>query len=157
MLSSPAYRAMSHAPAGGLIDHIDHGAWRAVNQSPFEFRHNLADNPLFSIERFALLSDRLSERPEYARYSNAADRRIPRDRLKRRLSNVILHIGRNGKWFSLHCIDEMELAYRARVYQVNYCMQKVGLNPRSPGVSPFRDAAKEALTRALSVSQARTP
>jgi hypothetical protein len=49
-----------------------------------------------------------------------------------------------------------EMEYTARVYQVNYCLRRLGLHPRPPGSSPFWDAAKERLIRALSTSNPRT-
>jgi len=42
------------------------------------------------------------------------------------------------------------------VYQVNYCMRKLGLRPRPPGESAFSDHTKIKLMRALSTSHPRT-
>ena len=69
------------------------------------------------------------------------------------------HLIRNGCEVSVslaiyYVMSEME--YRARVYQVNFCMRKMGLHPRPPGESPWVDAAKERLIRALSMSHPRT-
>ncbi|MDQ7955697.1 MAG: cupin-like domain-containing protein [Rhodocyclaceae bacterium] len=69
------------------------------------------------------------------------------------------HLIRNGSEVSVslaiyYVMSDME--YRARVYQVNFCMRKMGLHPRPPGESPWVDAAKERLIRALSMSHPRT-
>ena len=49
-----------------------------------------------------------------------------------------------------------ETDYRARVYQVNFFLRKLGLHPRAPGQSPFADAAKNGLIRAVSKAHPRT-
>jgi hypothetical protein len=42
------------------------------------------------------------------------------------------------------------LEYRARVYQANYCLRRMGLRPHPPGKSRFADSLKSATLRALS-------
>jgi hypothetical protein len=42
------------------------------------------------------------------------------------------------------------LEYRARVYQANYCLRRLGLRPRAPGKSRLADSLKSAALRALS-------
>jgi hypothetical protein len=49
-----------------------------------------------------------------------------------------------------------DMEERAHVYQVNYCMRKLGLRPRPPGESAFSDHTKIKLMRALSTSHPRT-
>lgn len=41
---------------------------------------------------------------------------------------------------------------RARVYQSNFLMRKLGLKPRPPGISPFSDRVKTTLINAISTS-----
>lgn len=45
---------------------------------------------------------------------------------------------------------------RARVYQANYCLRRLGLRPRPPGESPARDRAKRWLMDALATPHPRT-
>lgn len=97
--------------ATGLIQPGNPGTWDQVNEQPFEFRHSLAGHPLFSIERLARLSECAFERTDYGRYFTAAEMRLPRSVLKTRLRENIEQIAENGKWVSLHYIDEMEPAY----------------------------------------------
>lgn len=49
-----------------------------------------------------------------------------------------------------------DMEERGHVYQVNYCMRKLGLNPRAPGISPLSDGMKIKFMRALSTSNPRT-
>jgi len=49
-----------------------------------------------------------------------------------------------------------EMEERGHVYQVNYCMRKLGLHPRAPGESPLSDGMKIKFMRALSTSNPRT-
>lgn len=49
-----------------------------------------------------------------------------------------------------------EMEERGHVYQVNYCMRKLGLSPRAPGESALSDGMKIKIMRALSTSHPRT-
>lgn len=69
------------------------------------------------------------------------------------------HLIRNGATASIsvavyYTLPETER--RAHVYQVNYLMRKLGINPKSPGESIFWDRAKEKLMLALSISSPET-
>ena len=69
------------------------------------------------------------------------------------------HRIQNGKDVSVslalyYVMPEME--ERGHVYQVNYCMRKLGLRPRAPGESVRSDRMKIKLMRALSTSNPRT-
>lgn len=97
--------------ATGLIQQGDPGTWDQLNEQPFAFRHSLAGHPLLSIESLARLSERAFERSDYGRYFKAAEMALPRSVLKTRLRENIEQIAENGKWVSLHYIDEMEPAY----------------------------------------------
>lgn len=281
------------AAAQGWISADDRCQWSSVDEKPFAFRHNLSGNPLFTIERLAALSGRVFQRDDYHRYFQRKDRTLLKHVLERRLRNDILDIAENGRWLSLHYVDEMdpeyerlfdellgdleeicgkpirrqmawgsmsvflnghglkvpyhfdhetnfllqiqgqkevvlfpratgtlseeeienfyrhnpmaglyheglaatgvrfvlgpgtgvhhpplaphkisngsevsislsvyyampETEYRARVYQVNYCLRKLGIRPSSPGEKVFLDSIKEKLIRALSVAHPRT-
>ncbi|WP_426528008.1 hypothetical protein [Bradyrhizobium sp. McL0615] len=45
---------------------------------------------------------------------------------------------------------------RARTYQANYCMRRLGLRPRPPGQDPFRDRLKSAAINIFSKSHPKT-
>jgi hypothetical protein len=45
---------------------------------------------------------------------------------------------------------------RARIYQANYCLRRLGLQPRPPGTSPFCDRLKSMTISALSKSNPKT-
>lgn len=97
--------------AKGLIHRSSRTCWDQVNEKPFEFRHSLAGHPLFSIENLARLSESVFERTDYGRYFTPAEMRLPQRVLKSRLRENIEQIAVNGKWVSLHYIDEMAPAY----------------------------------------------
>ena len=97
--------------ASGLIEEGDRHAWDLLDEQPFAFRHSLAGHPLFSVEQLARLSAHAFDRDDYRRYFKAADMKLPRDTLKARLREDIEQIAVNGKWVSLHYIDEMDAAY----------------------------------------------
>lgn len=111
MLPRTSASRATKRPATGLIRQGDSDTWKQVDAQPFEFRHSLAGHPLFSIESLARLSERAFERTDYGRYFKPADMVLPRSMLKKRLRNDIEEIAENGKWVSLHYIDEMEPAY----------------------------------------------
>lgn len=71
---------------------------------------------------------------------------LPRDTLKDKDVSVSL---------ALYCVMP-EIEERGHVYQVNYCMRKLGLRPRAPGESALSDRMKIKFMRALSASNPRT-
>ena len=112
MLRSHASSGAAHAclPAG-LIDLENREPWKNLNKSAFEFRHNLRGHPLFSIERLAKLSERVFDWPDYQRYFGLDERSLPKPELKRRLHDRILDVANNGRWLSLHHVDEVAPEY----------------------------------------------
>jgi hypothetical protein len=63
------------------------------------------------------------------------------------------HWVRNGQNVSVSvsigfCLRELDA--RAHVWQANYCLRRLGLRPREPGVSPRADRLKHAVVRAIS-------
>jgi len=51
---------------------------------------------------------------------------------------------------------DSSLDIRARVYQANYCLRRLGLQPRPPGASPVSDRLKSMAIGALSKSNPKT-
>jgi Cupin-like domain len=45
---------------------------------------------------------------------------------------------------------------RARVYQMNHCLRKLGMKPVAPGVSPMRDTLKSGFLKAISPRHPKT-
>ncbi|MFT0173251.1 cupin-like domain-containing protein [Paraburkholderia mimosarum] len=62
------------------------------------------------------------------------------------------HWVKNGEDISVslsinYCMKSLEK--RARVYQANYILRKLGLNPLPPGISPLRDSLKRGVVSTL--------
>jgi hypothetical protein len=108
--------ALPEVASAGLIDLQDTARWKAVNEAAFLFSHRLADHPLFAIDRLAELAGHAFERPDFGRYFRPDEMGLPRTELKRRLAEGIRSVASNGRWISLHFIDEMDPAY-AELYQ----------------------------------------
>jgi hypothetical protein len=54
-------------------------------------------------------------------------------------------------WFALRSLDD-----RARVYQANYCLRRLGLRPRAPEISSARDYLKSTVLRMMSKPKPKT-
>ncbi|WPB55472.1 hypothetical protein [Xylophilus sp. GOD-11R] len=103
--------AQQQSQVDGHLSKEGRSKWSAVGSTPFEFRHRLADHPLFSIARLAALSERVFERQDWRRYFHERDHRVPKDVLRRRLRDQILDIADTGRCLALHYVDELDSEY----------------------------------------------
>jgi hypothetical protein len=103
--------AQPKADAARFIDRGDGADWSRLNEAPFQFRHRLADHPLFQIPRMVELVDGVLERGDAGKYAVYGDASIEKLPPKERLEQALLRIEEGATWLKLSSLHEIHPAY----------------------------------------------